>query len=384
MVVYEIGIPYMDKRYQGAELLLLKETCKSMKVPIPRIVEKPDNYKQLERIKKLKPDLVITGMANANPLEARGINTKWSVEFTFASIKAYTEKESFGDLDILYTSRGTRLPMPQIIKSIFGDVEVVANGDCTSFDYNGFQVDMIFAHEDHFNFAYEYFNWNDLGNFIGRTAHRLGFKFGHDGLKYVIRDKDDDVRVVKEIIVTTDFKEAMTFLGFKWNSHLVFNTPEEIFEYASTSEYFSPESFLFGQRNHTARVRDRKRKMYNECLAYYTKKYNLKEDDVVQKLDKEEHLRRAFDHFLVFEVIYNEEVEQHEKVKAYRRIVNGDSIAMLSGKQGKELGLLMKAINDHIIGNGLVDWLLSLPFNTALRIVFEIAEVENEKVHASN
>ena len=86
MVVYEIGIPYMDRRYQKGELDLLYETCIEMNVPLPKIVEKPDNYKQIQRIKELEPDLVITGMAHANPLEARGINTKWSVEFTFAQI----------------------------------------------------------------------------------------------------------------------------------------------------------------------------------------------------------------------------------------------------------------------------------------------------------
>lgn len=98
MIVYEIGIPYMDKRYQGAELLLLKETCKDMNVKVPTIIEKPDNYKQLEKIKNLKPDLVITGMANANPLEARGINTKWSVEFTFASIHGFTNSKDILEL----------------------------------------------------------------------------------------------------------------------------------------------------------------------------------------------------------------------------------------------------------------------------------------------
>lgn len=90
MVIYEIGIPYLDKRYQGAELALLEKTCKEMKVMFPTIVEKPDNYNQLARINDLKPDLVITGMAHANPLEARGINTKWSVEFTFAQIHGFT------------------------------------------------------------------------------------------------------------------------------------------------------------------------------------------------------------------------------------------------------------------------------------------------------
>nr|YP_010032298.1 chlN [Schizocladia ischiensis]QOW07505.1 chlN [Schizocladia ischiensis] len=90
MIVYEIGIPYMDKRYQGAELNLLEKTCKEKNIPVPIIVEKPDNYNQVDRIQDMKPHLVITGMAHANPLEARGINTKWSVEFTFAQIHGFT------------------------------------------------------------------------------------------------------------------------------------------------------------------------------------------------------------------------------------------------------------------------------------------------------
>ncbi|BAC09897.1 ferredoxin:protochlorophyllide reductase (ATP-dependent) subunit N [Thermosynechococcus vestitus] len=89
MRVLEIGIPYMDKRYQAAELALLSQTCAEMGHPLPTIVEKPDNYNQLQRIKALQPDLVITGMAHANPLEARGISTKWSVEFTFAQIHGF-------------------------------------------------------------------------------------------------------------------------------------------------------------------------------------------------------------------------------------------------------------------------------------------------------
>lgn len=98
MIVYEIGIPYMDKRYQGAELKLLEQTCKEMSVMMPKIVEKPDNYNQIDRIRDLKPDLVITGMAHANPLEARGINTKWSVEFTFAQIHGFANARDILEL----------------------------------------------------------------------------------------------------------------------------------------------------------------------------------------------------------------------------------------------------------------------------------------------
>lgn len=98
MTVQEIGIPYMDKRYQAAELDLLEKTCREMGVSNPVIVEKPDNYNQIQRINNLKPDLVITGMAHANPLEARGINTKWSVEFTFAQIHGFTNSRDILEL----------------------------------------------------------------------------------------------------------------------------------------------------------------------------------------------------------------------------------------------------------------------------------------------
>jgi len=98
MIVYEIGIPYLDKRYQDAELKLLTKTCLEKNVMIPKIVEKPDNYNQVERIRTLNPDLVITGMAHANPLEARGISTKWSVEFTFAQIHGFSNSKDILEL----------------------------------------------------------------------------------------------------------------------------------------------------------------------------------------------------------------------------------------------------------------------------------------------
>jgi light-independent protochlorophyllide reductase subunit N len=98
MIVYEIGIPYLDRRYQASELKLLETTCHQMGVPVPRIVEKPDNYNQIQRIRELEPDLTITGMAHANPLEARGMSTKWSVEFTFAQIHGFSSSRNILEL----------------------------------------------------------------------------------------------------------------------------------------------------------------------------------------------------------------------------------------------------------------------------------------------
>jgi light-independent protochlorophyllide reductase subunit N len=120
MTVVEIGIPYMDKRYQNAELILLEETCKKMNSPIPTIVEKPDNYNQLDRIREIQPDLVITGMAHANPLEARGINTKWSIEFTFAQIHGFTNAIDILELITRPLRRKTKLNSPKLQRYTIG------------------------------------------------------------------------------------------------------------------------------------------------------------------------------------------------------------------------------------------------------------------------
>lgn len=110
MTCLEVGIPYMDTRYQAAELAMLTETCKEMGQPLPRIVEKPDNYMQVQRIKELQPDLAITGMAHANPLEARGISTKWSVEFTFQQIHGFGNVRDLMELVTRPLRRNNNLP----------------------------------------------------------------------------------------------------------------------------------------------------------------------------------------------------------------------------------------------------------------------------------
>ena len=90
MHVHEVGIPYVDRFFQGPEMTLFAETCTDMHVSFPRLIEKPDNYNQVQRLRDSEPDLVITGMALANALEARGVATKWSAEFAFTPIHGFS------------------------------------------------------------------------------------------------------------------------------------------------------------------------------------------------------------------------------------------------------------------------------------------------------
>ena len=98
MHVLEIGLPYLDRHLQAAELALLKRACLKNNKPIPKIVQKPNNYNQIQRIHDFQPNLAITGMAHANPLEARGISTKWSTEFTFAHIHGFAHSKDILEL----------------------------------------------------------------------------------------------------------------------------------------------------------------------------------------------------------------------------------------------------------------------------------------------
>nr|YP_009589566.1 protochlorophyllide reductase ChlN subunit [Selaginella hainanensis]QBL76145.1 protochlorophyllide reductase ChlN subunit [Selaginella hainanensis] len=117
MIVHEIGIPYMDKRHQAAESAPPRDTCRDMCVLVPRIAEKPDNYDQIQRMRELRPDLAITGTANANPPEARGIDTKRSVELTSAQIHGFTN------------ARGVLRPVTRSLRrnDLVGDLGWAAN-----------------------------------------------------------------------------------------------------------------------------------------------------------------------------------------------------------------------------------------------------------------
>jgi light-independent protochlorophyllide reductase subunit N len=55
---------------------------------------------QLDRVRDSSPDLVVCGMGLANPLEAEGIATKWSIELVFSPIHGIDQA---GDLAELFS-----------------------------------------------------------------------------------------------------------------------------------------------------------------------------------------------------------------------------------------------------------------------------------------
>jgi len=91
MTPLEIGTPYLHRRHLARELALLPAGA--------RIVEGQDVERQLDRCRALAPDLVVCGLGLANPLEAEGLTTKWSIELLFTPVQGY---EQAGDLAELF------------------------------------------------------------------------------------------------------------------------------------------------------------------------------------------------------------------------------------------------------------------------------------------
>ena len=88
----EVGTPYLHRELLQAELQMLP--------PGTRISEGQDVERQLDRCRALRPDLVVCGLGLANPLEAEGFATKWSIELVFSPIHGYDQA---GDLAELFT-----------------------------------------------------------------------------------------------------------------------------------------------------------------------------------------------------------------------------------------------------------------------------------------
>ena len=259
-----------------------------------------------------------------------------------AVIPSYGEKESFGDLDILIS--GVHIDkLLEFAEKPLQTPEWHKNGGVLSFGLDLtallkkhaiFQVDFITVPEEDFDFALNYFAYNDLGNLIGQTAHGIGLKFGHDGLwyKYIV-----ETQLVKEICITKDFTAALDILGYSLSDYRRgFRSLEDIFHYAASSEHFTTWNYQLENRNAVGRVRDKKRKTYMAFLEWMKDKelpFERKPRDYGLKLAAHkigdvarEFMYATLDYF------------QTERVK---KKFNGQFVRTWTGLEGKELGGFM-------------------------------------------
>ncbi len=101
MVPIEVGTPYLHRQHLDAELRLLPQDLV--------LSEGQDVDRQLDRCRDARPDLVVCGLGLANPLEAEGMATKWSIELVFTPIQGYEQAGDLADLFARPLDRRRRL-----------------------------------------------------------------------------------------------------------------------------------------------------------------------------------------------------------------------------------------------------------------------------------
>ncbi len=90
MVPVEVGTPYLHRAHLARDLAELPEGT--------RISEGQDVDAQLDRVRADRPDLTVCGLGLANPLEADGFATKWSIELVFSPVHGFDQAGDLAEL----------------------------------------------------------------------------------------------------------------------------------------------------------------------------------------------------------------------------------------------------------------------------------------------
>jgi hypothetical protein len=278
-----------------------------------------------------------------------------------ATFKTFSEKSDFGDIDILIQLENPekRVKFEDAFNGICNDDELysVKNGPVTSFAYKMsdgqyFQIDLNYVStEREFEIANMYHGNGDLGNLIGRIAHNMGLKFGHDGLWYIHRN---ETYVVGEILLSENIDNILLFLGYDpMRFHAGFTTNEAVWEYATSSPFYHPAFYALENRAYSSKVRDRKRPSYTGFLDYISKRPETGKAPIVSK----DYSIVAIEWFAKFGE-YTDLIQKESRRLRMKAILDVDWVCSVSGisrKDGKKLGELMQHLKKTVPIYGLPD-----------------------------
>jgi len=101
MTLTEVGTPYLHREHMARERAMLPAGV--------RLSEGQHVDNQLDRCRAEHPDLVVCGLGLANPLEAEGMTTKWSIELLFTPIQGFEQAGDLAELFARPLNRRSRL-----------------------------------------------------------------------------------------------------------------------------------------------------------------------------------------------------------------------------------------------------------------------------------
>ncbi len=291
----------------------------------------------------------------------------------------FADKESFGDADVLVPNWNFQGDIKQKLIEVFEPKEIIKNGNVYSFEYKELQIDAILVKKEHWESSYNYYSWNDLGNLMGRIAHKFGLKYGWDGLRYVYRGNG---KIMGEYSVSTDINEICKFLDLDSDVfNKGFSSLNEIFDFVTKSKFFNPNYYDMDELNRINRDRNKKRTTYQTFLSLCS---DLKKQDHWYKHDRDKniylgHIDASFPGFLQW---YREIEADYKLTEEAKTKFNGSMVMeLLPELRGQDLG---RAINNFVIQlgfennpNGLRDYYLQ---NTTFDIMYKFVLINTNYI----
>lgn len=274
--------------------------------------------------------------------------------------RSYFSKPTFGDMDIVVETDYLKPDWIEELKLAFGlsEGEAVKNGDVLSFRYKDFQIDLILTKSCDFSTTFDYFSWNDLSNLMGRITYKHGLKFGHRGTYITLKDGSHQIG---EVLVTKHTFELCEYFGWdfsEWNNG--FETMEDAYRWVVKSPFFNKSVFALENRNHVARVRDKKRPNYTAFLKWLETQeglpeypyedhdsrggYYLRQPYYDMLLEKWPHVKRRVEL----------KMENYNREKKFKEKFNGTIVSEVTGLENIELGNLMKYIKSAFEKNPFI------------------------------
>jgi hypothetical protein len=272
-------------------------------------------------------------------------------------IPYYTNKDSFGDADLLVELDSLPPNWKQVVTSNYCDTfeQFASNGEVLSIAVDELQVDLIAIQSKYFKAAKDYFSFNDLHNLTGRLLHKLGIKHGHKGLSIVVRSKERNDHILAELELETDNAKAKAYEILGLDPNFVPDTFEDIFKFVTSSKYFDPDIYLLENRNNVSRTRDRKRKVYGGMLEYCrqnpgSKKYNFPEKNERggYSLREPYYTEIVLKHWPEVGPKVDQIIEDFELNLEFHKVFNGNLVSEWSGLTGKELGAFIAKVKEEL------------------------------------
>ncbi len=266
-------------------------------------------------------------------------------------IKSITEKKTFGDIDILISNQYfNNLKPSDFIKQCFGDVLFQYTSSGISFVYRGIQVDFILINWDLLETHTTFYDYNDLGNLIGRLAKFYYCKYKPIGLYFTLYTPKKDKKL-DDIFLSSDITEIFNFLGLDYDRYkLGFDTYKDAFDFVMASHCFNSKMYFEkGVVDSESFRRDRKRKTYVRFLNYIKNK-NITErerDSLVAVLPK---IDSTFKNVNLISRI-DKKLEDYEEYNKSKDAFNGKVVMAYTGLTGKELGDFMGYLRNEYVRN---------------------------------